>query len=64
MGRDSKVSQLDAPVLVGEDIGALDVTVDDTLIVQINQALQDLRNSVSSCTPSLRRPDRSLTWEM
>ena len=30
---DAEVRQLDAPILVGEDIRTLDVAVDDTLIV-------------------------------
>lgn len=41
---DTKVGQLDSAVLCGEDVGALDVTMDDTLVVQILEALKNLRH--------------------
>lgn len=42
--RHAKVSKLDGAILGGQDVGALDVSVDDTLIMQILQTLQDLRH--------------------
>lgn len=39
---DAEVCELDAAVLVGEDVGALDVAVDDSLLVKILQSFQDL----------------------
>ena len=41
---DSKVRQLHASVFVRQDIGTFDVAVDHTLIVQVHQTLQDLRD--------------------
>lgn len=41
-GRDTKVGELDGSIFRRQDVGALDVSVDDTLIVQILQTLQDL----------------------
>jgi hypothetical protein len=41
---DTKVSQLDAAILVRKNIRSFDVSVDYTLIVQIHEPLQDLRN--------------------
>lgn len=41
-GRDAKVGKLDSAVLGGEDVGALDVAVDDTLVVEVLEALKDL----------------------
>lgn len=40
--RNSKVCELDFAVLGGEDVGAFDVSVDNTLIVKILQSLQNL----------------------
>lgn len=40
--RDTKVCQLDRAIFCGEDICALDISVDDTLIVEILQSLKDL----------------------
>ena len=40
--RDAKVGQLDGAILGRQDVGALDVSMDDTLIVQVLQPLQDL----------------------
>ena len=40
----AKVSEFDASVLVCKDISTLDVSVNDTLIVQVYQSFQDLRN--------------------
>lgn len=42
--RDTKVSKLHAPVFVREDVRALDVTVDDTLIVEVHEPFEDLRD--------------------
>lgn len=42
--RDPKVGKLYRSVLGGEDIGALDVTVDDTLVVEVVKALENLGN--------------------
>ena len=39
---DTKISKLDGAVFCGEDIGSFDVTVNDTLVVKILQALEDL----------------------
>lgn len=41
-GGDSEVRKLDAPVLIGKDVGALDVAMDDTLIMKIYKTLEDL----------------------
>lgn len=45
--RYTKVSELDASVLVREDVGAFDVSVDDTLRVQVDEPLEDLLANVS-----------------
>jgi hypothetical protein len=42
--RHTKVSQLDEALLGGEDVGALDVTVYDTLLVEVEEAVKDLRH--------------------
>jgi len=38
----TKVGKLDGSILGGQNVGALDVSVDDTLVVQVVQALKDL----------------------
>ena len=40
----TKVRELDASILVRQDIGTLDVAMYDTLVVQIYQTFKDLRN--------------------
>ena len=40
----AKVSELDATILVGQNVRALDVSVDDTLVVEIDESLENLRN--------------------
>ena len=40
----AEVSELDAAILVGQNIRALDVSVDDTLVVEIDESLENLRN--------------------
>ena len=40
----AEVSELDATILVGQNIRALDVSVDDTLVVEIDESLENLRN--------------------
>ena len=40
----TEIRQLDRTILVGEDVGALDVAVDDTLVVEVQQTLEDLRD--------------------
>lgn len=42
--RDTKVRQLHLSVLVREDVRALDVAVDNTLIVEIHESFEDLRD--------------------
>jgi hypothetical protein len=42
VARDAEVGELDGAVLVGEDVGALDVAVDDTLIVKVHEAFENL----------------------
>lgn len=39
---DAKVGKLDGAVLSGENVCALDVAVDDTLVVEVVEALEDL----------------------
>lgn len=41
-GRDSKVGEFDDAFLGGEDIGTFDVPMDDTLVVQVNESIEDL----------------------
>lgn len=43
-GGDAEVCQLDGAILRGQDVGALDVSVYDTLIVEVLQTLEDLRH--------------------
>jgi len=43
-GGDSEIGQFHSPILIGEDIGTLDVTVYHTLVMQVNQAIEDLGN--------------------
>lgn len=40
--RDTKICELDGAVFCCEDVGAFDVPVDHTLVVEILQALEDL----------------------
>jgi hypothetical protein len=40
--RNTKIRQLDSPILIGEDVGSLDIAVDHTLVVEIDQSLQHL----------------------
>lgn len=42
--RHSEICELDRPIFVGEDIRALDIAMDNTLVVQVHQTLQDLRD--------------------
>lgn len=42
--RDAEVRELDAPVLVRQDVRALDIAMDDTLVVQVHQAFEHLRD--------------------
>jgi hypothetical protein len=37
--RNTKVSKLYRPILVREEVRALDISVDDALVVQVNEAL-------------------------
>ena len=41
---DAKVGKLDGAVLGGEDVRALDVAVDDALVVEVYEAVEDLRD--------------------
>lgn len=41
---DTKICELDTSVLVCEDVRALDVTMDHTLVVQVDEAFEDLRD--------------------
>ena len=41
---DAKVSQLDTTILVREDVGALDVAVYDTLVMEVHEPFEDLRD--------------------
>ena len=41
---DSEVRQLHASVFVRQDIGTFDVAVDNTLVVQVHQTFQNLRD--------------------
>jgi hypothetical protein len=40
----SKIGQFHGSILVGENVGALDVSVYHTLVMQINQAIENLGN--------------------
>lgn len=40
----SEISQFHGSILVGENIGTLDVTVYHTLVMQVNQAIENLGN--------------------
>jgi len=42
LGGDAEVGELDQALLGGEDVGAFDVAVDDTLLVEVEEAVQDL----------------------
>jgi len=42
LGSHTEVCQLDIALLGGEDVGALDVSVDDTLLVEVLETAQDL----------------------
>ncbi len=42
--RDTKVSEFDSAIFGRQDVGALDVAVDDALVVQVHEALEDLRD--------------------
>lgn len=39
---DAEVSQLDSAIFVGQDVCSLDIAVDDTLVMEIDQPLKDL----------------------
>jgi hypothetical protein len=45
--RDAKVGDFDATLVVYEDVRTLDVTMDDTSLVDVVQSLQDLANKVA-----------------
>lgn len=49
--RDAKTSKLHSPVFVREDIRTLDVTVDDTLIVEVHEPFKDLQDIAPLITP-------------
>jgi hypothetical protein len=34
--RNTKIRQLDSPILIGEDVGSLDIAMDNTLVVEID----------------------------
>ena len=40
--RNAEIRKLDTPVLVRQDVGPLDVTVDDTLVVEVDETFEDL----------------------
>jgi hypothetical protein len=40
----TEICQLDCAILVGEDVGALDIAMDDTLVVEVEQTLENLRD--------------------
>ena len=40
----TEICQLDCAILVREDVGALDVAMDDTLVVEVEETLEDLRD--------------------
>ena len=42
LGGDAEIGQFDHAVLGGEDVGPFDITMDDALIMEIEQPLQDL----------------------
>lgn len=41
---DTKICEFDASVLVRKDVCALNIAMDDTLIVQVHETLENLRN--------------------
>lgn len=43
-GSDSKIGQLHRPILVGEDVGTFNITVYHTLVMQVDEAIEDLGN--------------------
>lgn len=43
-GCDPKIRKLHKPLFCGEDVGALDVPMYDTLVVEVQQPVQDLRH--------------------
>jgi hypothetical protein len=45
--RYTKIGDLDTALIVYEDVGTLDVTMDDASLVDIVQALQNLANEVA-----------------
>ena len=47
VARDAKVAQLDDALSREEDVGRLDITVDDLLGMQVRETLQDLRLTVA-----------------
>jgi hypothetical protein len=38
----TKVRQLDSPVLIGQQVCSFDVTMDDTLVVEVDQSFENL----------------------
>jgi hypothetical protein len=34
--RNTKIRQLDSPILIGEDVGSFDIAMDNTLVVEID----------------------------
>jgi hypothetical protein len=43
-GGNSEIGQFHSPILIGEDVGTLYVTVYYTLIMEVNEAIEYLRN--------------------
>lgn len=41
-GCDSKVGEFDDALLGGKDVSTLDVPMDDTLVVQVDESIEDL----------------------
>lgn len=44
IARNSEIGQLYRSILIREDIGTFDVSVNNSLVVKVNQSLQHLRN--------------------
>lgn len=64
MRRDTEVGELDAAVLIRQDVGSLDVAVDDSLLVQVNETLEDLRFSHEQGRINKDHDGKGPTWEM
>ena len=44
IARDTKVGEFDSAIFGRQDVGALDISVDHTLVVQVHETLEDLRD--------------------